>query len=154
VEVGQHFDLGPSVDVEVLHADVGDDDSENNNSVVLRVTYGAVRLLLGGDCESDDCEASFDAGPIDVYKVHHHGSQSSSSPEFLRSMAPTLALISAGEDNDYGHPDDDTLDALDEAGAEVWRTDEVGTIRVDVDGVGYSLAPAFLGRPARSGPAP
>lgn len=140
VSVGQHLDLGPSIDVEVLHADIGDRDNENNNSVVLRVTYGDVSVLLGGDCEYEVCESSFDPGPIDVYKVHHHGAEDSSGPSLLRSMAPTLALISAGDGNDYGHPDDPTLQALAESGAEVWRTDEAGTIRVDIDGVGYSVA--------------
>lgn len=142
VRAGQALDLGPSTRVEVLHADIGDGENENNNSIVLRVTYGDVRLLLGGDCEALVCEAAFDPGPIDVYKVHHHGSEDSSGLALVDAMQPSVALISAGEDNDYGHPDWPTLRALEEAGAEIWRTDESGSLRVDVDGTGWTVSSA------------
>jgi len=140
VRVGDLLDMGPAITVEVLHADIGDRDNENNNSVVIRITHGEVTALLGGDCESAVCESSFDPGPIDIYKVHHHGSVDSSAPWFLDQMSPSVALISCGEGNDYGHPDGPTLRRLQDAGAEVWRTDEVGHIVARSDGSAFTIS--------------
>jgi beta-lactamase superfamily II metal-dependent hydrolase len=141
VEVGNRLDLGPQLEVQVLHADVGDRDNENNNSVVVRLTYGSFHLLLGGDCESELCESAFDPGPIDVYKVHHHGSSDSSSQRLLDQMQPSDALISVGLGNDYGHPSGSTLSKLSEMGIHTWRTDEVGDVVVRADGSGFTVAP-------------
>ena len=139
VVAGDTLDLGPSVQVDVLHSDVGDRDNENNNSVVIRITYGDVTFLIGGDCESEVCESAIDPGPIDVYKVHHHGSSDSTSRRLLRQMEPALALISTGAGNDYGHPEDSTLDRLADVGAEVWRTDEDGNVVVRSDGANWTV---------------
>lgn len=139
VAAGEALDLGEGLEVEVVHAGIGDTENENNNSVVLRVRHGDVRLLLGGDCEFLVCEQGFDPGPIDVYKVHHHGSDDSTGPGFLDAMRPSLALISAGRGNDYGHPHQGTLDALAAVGAEVWRTDEDGSILVESDGSSWTV---------------
>ncbi|MFT5432489.1 MAG: hypothetical protein ACI9OJ_003188, partial [Myxococcota bacterium] len=73
----QQLDLGPSTTVEVLHAYVGS-SNENDNSVVVVVRHGGLSFLFGGDCE-EACESELDPGHIDVYKVHHHGSNTSSS---------------------------------------------------------------------------
>ena len=131
--VGDLLDLGPSLQVEVLHAWAGD-SNENNNSVVLRVVHGEVRVLLGGDCEHYGCEDQFSPGPIDIYKVHHHGSSGASSQELLQEMMPGIALISAGLDNSYGHPHLETLRRLAAIGAFVHRTDQDGTGVVRSDG--------------------
>lgn len=139
LQAGDVLDLGPSLQVDVLHADTGDRDNENNNSVVLRVIYGDVRILLGGDCESAQCESAFDPGPIDIYKVHHHGSSDSSGGALLREMTPSVALISVGAGNDYGHPTTSTLYALGNAGAEVWRTDLDGNVVVRTDGQTWTV---------------
>jgi beta-lactamase superfamily II metal-dependent hydrolase len=64
------IDLGPSMTAEVLHGDTSS-SNENNNSLVVRLTYGNTTFLLGGDCEAP-CESSIDPGPIQVYKAHHH----------------------------------------------------------------------------------
>ena len=134
------LDLGGAMLAEVLHADVGSTDNENLNSVVLRLTYGNVRMLLGGDCETWGCERVFDPGPIDIYKVHHHGSSDSSGDGFLAEMQPKVALISVGTGNDYGHPDPGTLDRLAAVGADVWRTDQDGTIAVTTDGATWTVS--------------
>lgn len=139
IQAGDVLDLGPSVQVDVLHADDGDRDNENNNSVVLRVTYGDVRILLGGDCEAALCESRFHTGPIDIYKVHHHGSSDSSGGALLQEMMPSVALISVGAGNSYGHPTGSTLDALATVGAEVWRTDEDGNVVVRADGTTWTV---------------
>lgn len=139
IVAGQTLDLGADLLVEVIHADVGSTENENYNSVVIKLTYGSVRTLLGGDCETEGCERYFDAGVIDIYKVHHHGSSDSSGGRILFEMQPKLALISAGTGNDYGHPDKVTLDTLDAVGADVWRSDEDGSVRVAIDGATWTV---------------
>ncbi len=133
LSTGDTLDLGPSTAAEVLHADTGA-ANENLNSLVLRLTHGQVSVLLGGDCESAGCEDQFDPGPIDVYKVHHHGSEDSSGAALLNAMEPAVALIPVGDGNSYGHPDPQTLSRLGAIGAEIYRTDWQGDLSVVSDG--------------------
>ena len=70
----------------------------------------------------------------DVLKVNHHGSETSNSYVFLREVMPTYAIISVGADNSYGHPSDEVLSRLEDAGAIVMRTDQMGTIICVSDG--------------------
>ena len=134
---GRFIDMGPQMSIEVLHADEGS-SNENDNSVVLLLSYDDVSVLLGGDCEGP-CEASFDPGPVDVYKVHHHGASDSSSDALLQSMEPLAALISVGEGNRYDHPDSSTLRALEDVGADLYRTDLDGDILLESDGTSFEL---------------
>ena len=133
---GDSVDLGPEVEAEVLRAGIGGD--ENLKSVVLRLTYGDQAVLMGGDCETSGCEQYLETGPIDVYKVHHHGSSGASSKELLDQMQPSVALISSG--NQYGHPHQETLERLAEVGAEIWRTDQDGDVLVVLDGEEISVS--------------
>jgi beta-lactamase superfamily II metal-dependent hydrolase len=137
VSPGYLIDMGPSMSAEVLSADVSASD-ENRRSVVLRLDYGATSILLGGDCEGG-CEAGFDPGPIDIYKVHHHGSDDSSTASFLALAQPTDALISVGATNPYGHPQPNAMARLADVGATVWRTDVDGDLAVVVNGSGYTI---------------
>ena len=118
----------------MLPSDIGSTENENYNSVVIKLTNGSVSVLVGGDCETEGCERYFDTGDVDIYKVHHHGSSDSSMDRMLGTMQPKVALISAGTGNDYGHPDRTTLAALETVGAEVWRTNQDGSVRVSIDG--------------------
>lgn len=77
----------------------------------------------------------------DVLKVGHHGSDSSCTNEFLKQVQPDYAIISVGKDNDYGHPDDSTLNRLEQAGAQIFRTDMNGTIIVKSNGESISVLP-------------
>ena len=133
LHTGDTLDLGPSVIVDVLHAYTGD-DNENLNSLVLRLTHGDVSVLLGGDCEAFGCEYSFEPGPIDIYKVHHHGSSDSSSNQLLDAMEPRVALIPVGAGNSYGHPHHEVTSALHDHDAVIKRTDEDGDVVVTTDG--------------------
>ncbi len=138
---GDTIDLGPSLQAEVLHAHSAA-QNENLNSVVLRLEYGDVRVLLGGDCETSGCEDQFDPGPIDVYKVHHHGSLDSSGAPLLSAMMPEVALIPVGAGNAYGHPSSETLSRLNAVGAAVFRTDQDADISVVSDGTGVEVTTA------------
>ena len=132
-DLGDEIDLGPSVQADVIHGYTGS-DNENLNSLVVRIVYGEVAVLLGGDCETFGCELQFDPGPIDVYKVHHHGSSDSSAEPLLEQMGASVALIPVGEANSYGHPHGEVLQRLSAQGIAVYRTDLDGDIRVHSDG--------------------
>ena len=103
----------------------------------MRITYGYTSFLFTGDAEWDEEHDLVDAGvdlKADVLKVCHHGSNSSSTYVFLRAVAPKYAVISAGGDNQYGHPTEEALGRLADVGAEIFRTDEQGTIVCVSDG--------------------
>lgn len=113
-----------------------DPDSENNNSLVLRVVFGSTSFLLTGDAEEEEEQSLVAAGvdlSADVLKVAHHGSSSSSTRSFLRRVNPTYAVISVGE-NSYGHPTESTINRLESVGAQILRTDESGSVIIASDG--------------------
>lgn len=105
--------------------------NRNNTSLVVRLDYGETSILFTGDAE-EESEAVFASrvGDIDVLKVGHHGSLSSTSWNFLEAIAPEVALISVGEGNPYGHPHPVILNRLLERGSETFRTDLQGDILV------------------------
>lgn len=114
---------------------VGTASDDNNNAIVLRLDYGQIGLLLAGDAEQE-AEAALIAASIplraDVLKVSHHGSNSATSAAFITAVAPRLAVISVGAENDFGHPHPLVLERL--TGIEVLRTDQRGRIEVVSDG--------------------
>lgn len=110
----------------------------NNESIVLYVRHGENSFLFTGDAEREeelDILDGWEDISADVLKVGHHGSASSTTYPFLRAVSPKYAVISAGADNPYGHPDDDTLSRLRDADVTVYRTDEQGTIICESDGI-------------------
>lgn len=118
-------------------------DDINNNSVVLMLSYGDIDFLFMGDAEEEAESSMIAAGTltdIDILKVGHHGSRSSSSQAFLSIVKPEVAIYMAGEDNTYGHPHPETIQALADIGAEVYGTDVCGTITVTTDGTDYSIS--------------
>ncbi len=105
----------------------------NNYSIVLRLVYGDTSFMFTGDCEKDmekESLAMFQASDFkaDVLKMGHHGSTTSTSKEFFEAVKPSLAIISCGKDNEYGHPHKETLEYLTEKGVDALRTDFEGTI--------------------------
>ena len=110
----------------------------NEASVVVRVRYGAVSMLLTGDAEGGEelwlREHADTALRADVLKVGHHGSRTSTTAALLDAVRPRLALISVGRVNRYGHPSPQTVSALAREGVQVLRTDRAGTIVVATDG--------------------
>lgn len=113
------------------------DKAENNDSLVIRVDYGSSGFLLTGDMEKKVEERLYDEGllrPASVLKVGHHGSRTSSTPDLLTSVHPVFGLISVGYDNSYGHPHPLTIAGLREHGVTVYRTDQIGLVRVISNG--------------------
>lgn len=114
-----------------------DFEDMNDQSVVCMVTYGQRRFLFQGDAEAPAENAILDSGQViaaDVLKVGHHGSSTSTLREYLQAVDPSVALISCGKDNDYGHPHQETLQKLKTQKAAVYRTDQSGTVVVHTDG--------------------
>ena len=107
---------------------------ENNSSVVLRVTLGRRVALLTGDIERDAENAlASRIGCVDMVKVAHHGSRTSSTPLLMDSVAPRLGFVSCGRRNLFGHPHLEVLEALSKRDVRVWRTDRNGSIDVECD---------------------
>ena len=109
-------------------------DDLNNYSVVLKITYKNVSYLFMGDAEEEVEQQITEDIDADIIKVGHHGSNTSSSIDFLKRVSPTYAIISVGEDNSYSHPHDEILKRYKDIGANVYRTDLNGTITVSTDG--------------------
>jgi competence protein ComEC len=110
----------------------------NNASAVALVRVGNVRMLMMGDAEREEEEwliaNAADRLGADVLKVGHHGSSTSSTADFLDLVHPRIALVSVGAGNTYGHPSMNVMESLALRGAEVFRTDRLGTIVVETDG--------------------
>ncbi|MBA7587383.1 ComE operon protein 3 [subsurface metagenome] len=125
----------------VLHP-VNLSGTTNNNSIVLSLSYGQVDFLFTGDAEQE-AEASMlmerVVPDVEVLKVGHHGSKTASSPDFLAVTSPEIAICMAGEGNTYGHPHEETIEALLAAGAEIYGTDIHGIIVVTTNGEEYEL---------------
>lgn len=117
----------------------------NNYSVFVLLRYGSVSLALTGDGEQEleasllsDSEA-WKFRNVDILKAGHHCSRTASSGSFLDFINPDLAICSCGEDNKFDHPHPEALGRFRERGIEYLRTDEVGTITIRADGVGWAL---------------
>lgn len=113
-------------------------DSVNDGSLVVKITYGARSVLLMGDAEKDAEERLLAQRPealqADLLKVGHHGSRTSTTLDFALAVAPAHAVISCGVRNNFGHPNLETLDTLEAAGATVARTDLGGSWSWSTDG--------------------
>jgi len=109
-------------------------DDLNNYSAVILLRYKDISFLFAGDAEKAAESAITADINADVLKVGHHGSSTSTSPAFLKKVSPDYAVISVGADNNYGHPDSTVLNRLKTYGAEIYRTDELGTIVFSTDG--------------------
>ncbi len=114
----------------------------NLDSIVLLLRYREFSTLLMGDAPDEVEHELLDQGriqPVTVLRLGHHGSQSSSAPEFLDVTSPSLALVSCGLGNSYGHPATEVLDRLTQRGIPLARTDQHGAIQLETDGHSLSL---------------
>ena len=116
----------------------------NDRSLVLFLEYGKTSFLFTGDMEWEEEQSLLEAGVLrkaTVLKAAHHGSGTSTGQRFLSAVRPAYAVISVGADNAYGHPHRGTLKRLKEAGAEIFRTDQRGSIVCESDGETVSFRP-------------
>jgi len=138
---GESFALGASPEsiLQVLapeSAVSGSGRSANDQSVAVRLVYGARSFLFTGDATSKEEESvlSVGFGGTDVLKVAHHGSKTSADEVFMAGILPSAAVISVGAGNSYGHPSRETLDLLGKYDIKTLRTDESGDIVFQTDG--------------------
>jgi len=120
-----------------LHPEKGGLSGENfhnNSSLTLMASCFDTKVLLTGDIESRAERRIAGTGDIecDILKVSHHGSSTSSSKDFLIAANPTYGVISAGEDNAYGHPHFEVLERLEDEDIRVYRTDTDGSITFEI----------------------
>ncbi|HKV32822.1 MAG TPA: ComEC/Rec2 family competence protein, partial [Pyrinomonadaceae bacterium] len=144
VQAGDLLRVGEAV-IEVLWppaATHANEPSRNNDSVVLRVEFGRRSLLLTGDIEKSGENALVAGGKrlqVDVVKVPHHGSRSSSTLPFVNATRAKIAVISVGQSSMFGHPHADVVERWQANGAQVFTTGRCGTITVTTDGTGLNL---------------
>jgi competence protein ComEC len=139
------------VRVTVKHPRRGDWERQrvrNDDSIVLEVEWRDVSVVLAGDIGRETEAAiapTFAPSPLRILKVPHHGSLTSSSPEFLRALAPRVAVVSVGRSNTFGHPAPAVLQRYQDIGAEIFRTDRDGAVSIDSDGTSLEIH-TFTGR--------
>ncbi|MCK4918707.1 MAG: MBL fold metallo-hydrolase [Candidatus Pacebacteria bacterium] len=136
---GDILSLGDGIYLEVLFPDRDASGFEANlASLVLKLVYGKNSFLLTGDSPKviEEYLISLDGEnlDVDVLKLGHHGSKTSTGDYFIGMTSPEVAVISVGGDNSYGHPHQEVLDILNNFEIEVLRTDELGTIIIQSDG--------------------
>ncbi len=109
----------------------------NDNSIILKLDYNNFEMLFTGDMEKkeeEDILAENIDLDVDMLKVSHHGSNTSTSQIFLDKTTPEYAFISVGKDNDYGHPHKEVISRLNKNNIKYYRTDEMGSIIIQTDG--------------------
>lgn len=141
------YEVGDVFEWRALHFTImGPLSVENNNdaSVVLRMQCGDMVAMFTGDAEvesealmlNEHGRALLDC---DLLKVGHHGSRTSTTDAFLEALSPSIALISCGVGNEYGHPHAETIQKLNEASVTVYRTDLQGSVVFSCDGTAFTL---------------
>ena len=140
LEAGQTFSLGSAtVTVVFPRAGYGSDDLNDVSLVLLLECDGNRALLTADSTAAAEWLYYEDLPQVDVLKVAHHGSGGSTTTELLQQIKPKLALISCGENNDYGHPHKRVLQALQDVGAAVYRTDLQGDLVVTLQDGAFSV---------------
>lgn len=131
---GNEF-LFNGIQIQIL-APVKNYEDINNNSIVLKLTYGDISCLFTGDIEADAETDILHESDIsaDIIKLAHHGSDTSSTTTFMKAVNPQFAIISVGENNTYGHPNEMVLNQLTNQGIQSYRTDKSGTIKITTNG--------------------
>jgi len=135
-ELGRKIKIGDA-ELKIIAPNSSDYSNVNNYSVSFVMHHGDNSFIFTGDAEKLAEEEMIESGSledIDVYKAGHHGSDTSSSEDFLNVIKPDYAVISCGEGNSYGHPNDITIENLSKFTDKIYRTDLAGTIVFTSDG--------------------
>ena len=135
---GETYVLTPTTNLTVLNPTLPlQFTDQNDNSIVMRLQTGETSFLLTGDAEADAEQSMVNAGldlKSTVLKVGHHGSRYATTDQFLKSVSPSFAIISAGKDNPYGDPHPETIQRLLSHGVTIYGTFQSGTIVATTDG--------------------
>ena len=146
---GDSLKLTKNLKMEVLwpkKEEMISENSINNNSLVLKITFGNFSILFTGDIEKiaeekilKEYEGKQKLLQSTILKVAHHGSKTSSIKEFIQKVNPKCALIGVGKDNKFGHPSNITLETLKELNTKIYRTDQCGEISIKVTKQNYYI---------------
>lgn len=148
----ESFELG-EISVQTYAAE-GEYSNLNDYSVVLRLTHGENSFLITGDCEKQEESELLKRGcdvSADVLKVGHHGSDTSSTSQWLKEVGAQYAVISCGADNKYGHPDEETYSRICKYVKNVYVTAEDGSLAFESDGKGLTIKPFDTADAAKGG---
>lgn len=148
----ESFELG-EISVQTYAAE-GEYSNLNDYSVVLRLTHGENSFLITGDCEKQEESELLERGcdvSADVLKVGHHGSDTSSTSQWLKEVGAQYAVISCGADNKYGHPDEETYSRICKYVKNVYVTAEDGSLAFESDGKGLTVKPFDTADAAKGG---
>lgn len=131
---GDRLALDRDMNMEIIwpDKDIGNNHSPNNLSLVSILNIGRYKVLLCGDIEEDgeySISKEFNT-EVDIIKVPHHGSKTSSTEEFLKVSRPKIGIISVGRNNIYGHPNEEVLNRYIDFNTQLYRTDEMGMIKI------------------------
>ncbi|MCG2675974.1 DNA internalization-related competence protein ComEC/Rec2 [bacterium] len=145
VRAGQRLDITPRIKINILHPQErflkGGGSEPNNNSIVMKLSYGEVNFLFTGDIEKEAEELLEirygDQLPSTILKAPHQGSRTSSTLKFLKKTSPECAIISVGANNLFGHPHPEVLKRYQKLEIKRYRTDENGAITITTDGKDY-----------------
>ncbi len=129
---GDKLTLGDA-NIEIMTDSIINKDNINLSSITLQLQYGNNKFLFMGDAEKEN-EETIEWKNIDLLKVGHHGSKTSSSTKFLSQTKPKISIIMAEEGNSYGLPKQEILERLEKVGSTIYRTDKNGTITVTSNG--------------------
>jgi len=141
LQAGEKIVLG-EITIEVLNPLLPPTGSLNNDSIMLRVIYGEMRILLAGDVGYAGERRLLTAGTAmmsQILKVAHHGEKDACSPDFLKTVSPEVGIISVSTINKYARPHPELLQRLRNAGIKVYQTDTRGTITLRTDGRTYTV---------------
>jgi beta-lactamase superfamily II metal-dependent hydrolase len=146
----RRIELG-SVELTIIPQAPEDRREENNNSVGIRLKYGAYSVLLPGDSEAPERRWWLQHHPdlvrdCTILKLAHHGSRNGTDAHWLGAVRPKLAVASMGRDNEFGHPHSETLSLLRRSGIPLLRTDQLGTITLESDGRDWNVVQPALAR--------
>jgi competence protein ComEC len=116
-------------------------DDENDSSQIYLVKYNNIKLLLTGDASiksEKNLLSKYDLGKINILKIGHHGSRTSTSELLLKEVMPDIALISSGRDNKFNHPHQEVLDLLNKYNIKIYNTQDDGTITINLNNLKVS----------------
>lgn len=137
-EIDSTFKLGEA-DLSVIYSGTNSNNL-NNSSIVLKMIFGDYSYLFTGDAEKEVEEIILNKDiDIDVLKVAHHGSSTSSSEQFLQKVTPSYAFISVAKDNSYNHPSEDTVNRIKKYTNNIYMTKDYGTILLTSNGKSITI---------------
>lgn len=149
IQEGSRIDLNGS-SIECIYSSGGSYTNENNNSIVLLFKSHEVSTLFTGDIE-EEVEDEIRGYDVDILKVAHHGSKTSSSHDHISELLPDISVISVGRDNSFGHPHESVLETLKRSDSTIYRTDEAGLIKLILNDGRVEVFP-YYGPPYQEDP--